>query len=44
MGQLHGGTNHGGRSVNNVAHSHLRGSEERKGDASNQPTFSFSLF
>lgn len=44
MGRLHGGTNHGGRSVNNVAHSHLRESEERTGDAGTQPSFSFFCF
>lgn len=42
--QLHGATNHGGRSVNEVAHSHLRGSEERKGDAGTQASFSFFCF
>lgn len=42
--QLRGGTNHGGRSVNKVAHSHLRGSEERKGGAGTQPRFSFFCF
>lgn len=44
MGRLHGRTNDGGRSVNKVAHSHLRGSEERKGDTGNQPPFSFFCF